>query len=281
MHKCAPVRFVRNTASQSSSFMRSASVSRVIAALFTSMSSLPNFASVCWKPDFTCAASATSIGTASASPPAASISATSDASVSAVRAATATLAPAPASATDVAERIPCEAQVTRATSSLSENMQLAFRRFGARLRDLVERGLQTCSVLDIEAAPGAVDLPQQAGQYLARSDFDEDVDSLLDHLAHRVEPTNRHGHLTDQRLARLVAGGDGLGIHIGDDRKTQRAELHPAQIRLQTLLRRRKQRAMKGRRDCQNHGPLGAGLRGNLHGAFHGRRIACDHGLFR
>src|SRR3984885_1006990 len=262
MHRCAPVRLVFSTASQSSSFMRSASVSRVIAALFTKMWSRPNFASACWKPVFTWAASDTSIGTASASPPVAWISATSDASLSAVRAATATFAPAPASATDVARPMPCDAPVTRATLSLSENMRLAFRRFGARLRDLVERGLQTCSVLDIEAAHRAVDLPQQAGQHLARSDFDEDVDSLLDHLPHRIEPANRHGHLTDQRLARLVAGSDRLGIHVGDNRETQRAELHTAQIRLQALLRRRKQRAMKGRRDGQYHGALGAGLRG-------------------
>ena len=52
------------------------------------------------KAGFTCAASATSIGTASASPPAASISATSDASFSVFRAATATFAPASASARD-------------------------------------------------------------------------------------------------------------------------------------------------------------------------------------
>src|SRR5271170_1481946 len=279
MHRCAPVRFVLSTASQSSSFMRSASVSRVIAALFTSMSSLPNFASVCRKPDFTCAGSATSIGTASASPPAASISATSDASLSAVRAATATFAPAPASATEVARPIPCEAPVTRATLSLSENMRLAFRRFGARLRDLVERGLETRGVLDIEAAHRAVNLPQQAGEYFARSDFDEDVNALLDHFAHGLEPADRHGHLTNQRFARFLACGDFLRIHVGDDRKMQRAELHRAQILIEALLRRRQKRAMKGRGDGQNYGALGAGLRGNFHGTFHGRRAAGDHGL--
>ena len=59
----------------------------MIAALFTKISSLPNFASTCWMPAFTCTASATSIGTANASPPAASISVTSDASLSTLRAA--------------------------------------------------------------------------------------------------------------------------------------------------------------------------------------------------
>src|ERR1022692_3022855 len=125
------------------------------------------------------------MGTASASPPAASISATSDASLSALRAATATLAPASASATDVARPIPCEAPVTRATLSLSENIPLAFRRFGARLGDLVERGLQAGGILDIEAAHRAIDLPQQSGEHFARTDLDEDVDALLNHLTHR------------------------------------------------------------------------------------------------
>ncbi len=69
-HKCAPVRFVRSTASQSSAFIRTARPSRVMAALFTRMSSLPNFSIVCRNPAFTCSASATSIATASASPPA-------------------------------------------------------------------------------------------------------------------------------------------------------------------------------------------------------------------
>src|SRR5579862_4281124 len=122
MHKCAPVRLVRSTASQSSSLMRRASVSRVMAALLTRMSSLPNFASNCWKPVFTWAASATSMGTARASPPAAAISDASEASFSVLRAAMATFAPASARARDVARPMPCDAPVTRATLSLSENI---------------------------------------------------------------------------------------------------------------------------------------------------------------
>src|ERR1700730_8642715 len=120
------------------------------------------------------------MGTASAWPPFASISETSDASLSAERAATATLAPASASASAVARPIPCDAPVTRATLSSRENMPLAFRRFGARLGDLVERGLQAGGVFDVQDAYRAIDLAHQAGEDFARADFDEDIDAEVD-----------------------------------------------------------------------------------------------------
>src|SRR2546422_5989712 len=100
MHRWAPVRLVRSTASQSSGFIRTARPSRVMAALFTRMSSLPKRSSVCLKPAFTRSASATSMDTARASPPAAAIFATTAANFSTLRAAAATLAPALAKARD-------------------------------------------------------------------------------------------------------------------------------------------------------------------------------------
>src|SRR5262249_32550211 len=60
--------------------------------------------------------------TARLSPPDAAISFTSEASFSSLRAATATFAPAAASASAVSRPIPCEAPVTTATLSLSENI---------------------------------------------------------------------------------------------------------------------------------------------------------------
>src|SRR5580704_1543359 len=102
--------------------------------------------------------------TASPAPPWASISETSDKSLSPDRAATATRAPASASASAVALPIPCDAPVTRATLSFSENIRLTFRRFGPRLGDLFDRGLKRRSVFHVQNAHGTVDLPHQPGQ---------------------------------------------------------------------------------------------------------------------
>src|SRR5215831_3175137 len=126
MHRCAPVRFVCKTASQSSFFMRRARPSRVTAALFTRMSKRPNFSNTCLKPAFTWSASATSILTANASPSAALISLTSSANFSSLRAATATFAPASANAVAVSRPMPCDAPVTNATLSFRLNIRLYF-----------------------------------------------------------------------------------------------------------------------------------------------------------
>src|SRR6266571_1602719 len=124
IQRCAPVRFVRITASQSSAFMRMARPSRVIAALFTRISRRPNFSTTCLNPAFTCSASETSIFTANASPPFATISFTSAASFSSLRAATPTFAPAPDSASAVSRPIPCDAPVTTATLSFKLNIAI-------------------------------------------------------------------------------------------------------------------------------------------------------------
>ena len=123
MHKCAPVRFVRITASQSSAFIRMDRPSRVIAALFTKISSRPNFSIICLNPAFTCCASATSILTARAVPPAAAISPASAVSFFSFRAATATFAPASTSARAVSRPMPCDAPVTSATLPFKLNIR--------------------------------------------------------------------------------------------------------------------------------------------------------------
>ena len=121
--RCAPVRLVRRTAFQSSAFMRRAKPSRVMAALLTRISRRPKRSNPWRKPAFTCSASETSIGTAKASPPAATISAQTPASRLAFRAAATMRAPADASASEVARPIPCDAPVTSATRSLRLNMR--------------------------------------------------------------------------------------------------------------------------------------------------------------
>ena len=201
VQRCAPVRFVRSTASQSSAFMRTARPSRVMAALFTRMSSLPNFSRAWRNPAFTCSASATSICTASASPPAAAISATTPASFSALRAAATTRAPACASASAVARPIPCDAPVTSATRSFRLNMitgaQAAASQDASvsaspplRLRQSFERRAQGLLIFDVEHVHRAVDLPQQAAEHAAGADFDKRVDALLDQFAHGFFPAH-------------------------------------------------------------------------------------------
>ena len=100
MQRYAEVRFVVSTASQSARFMRITNWSRVMPALFTRMSILPNCPSADLIADFTCASSATSMtktkGAAFA--PAAVIWATSSSSFCRLRAAAATVAPSRARA---------------------------------------------------------------------------------------------------------------------------------------------------------------------------------------
>src|SRR3984957_17980557 len=268
MQRWAPVRLVRITASQSSIFMRRAIVSRVMAALLTRISSLPNLARTCWNPVLIWAASATSMGTARASPPADSISVTRVASFSVLRAATATFAPEAASPTAVARPIPCDAPVMSATLSFSENIRsnflvrsaLGFAGFGARLGDFLQRVFQAGGIFHVENADATIDLAQQAGQNFAGADFDEDIHAGFDHFVNRIEPTDRRGDLADQRVAGFVAGDDGFGIDIGDQRKFQGGEAHGFQIGFEAFLCRHHQRAVKRRGDGQNHGALSAGL---------------------
>src|SRR6266446_9668379 len=115
MHRYADVRFVFSTVSQSARFMRITSWSRVMPALFTRMSILPNCPSADLIPDFTCSSSATSMTNADALPPEAAISATRSSSFWRLRAATATVAPSRASASAQARPMPCDAPVTSAT----------------------------------------------------------------------------------------------------------------------------------------------------------------------
>src|SRR5580704_16140568 len=221
--RCAPVKFVRSTASQSSAFMRTANPSRVIPALLTRMSSRPNFSMAWRKPDFTCSPSATSIATARASPPAAAISATTPANFSALRAAAATRAPACDKAIAVARPIPCDAPVTRATRSFRLNMgfcstgfslcglshasfnrtqagacvTLRFRGFGLRLREPLQGRPQGFFILHVEHVYRAVNLPQQPGEDAPGPYLDKGVDALVDQLAHGFFPANRQSDLAD------------------------------------------------------------------------------------
>src|SRR5581483_918250 len=115
MQRCAPVRLVASTSSQSARFMRMTSVSRVMPALLTRISILPNRAIAAFVADLMSSSLATSILKAAAFPPAPVISPTTAASLSWLRAASATAAPASASASAQERPMPCEAPVTSAT----------------------------------------------------------------------------------------------------------------------------------------------------------------------
>ena len=110
----AAVRFVWMTASQSSRFIRSISVSRVMPALFTRMSMRPLPAMMAATAASTPAASVTSSPIDSADPPASRIASAVPLAFS-PRAAATTCAPAAARRVATARPMPRDAPVTRAT----------------------------------------------------------------------------------------------------------------------------------------------------------------------
>src|SRR5262245_48650686 len=193
------------------------------------MSSRPYLSTTCLNPDFTCSASATSILTANASPPAAKMSPASVTSFSSLRAAIATLAPASARASAVSRPMPCEAPVTTATLPFRLNIFFAYLglsapvlgRVGFGTGDLVERGRQAFLVFDIECGHRAFDLPQQPGQHAPRTYFHKGVHPFVDQQAHRLFPTHRHRYLTHQGVLGFGAGGLGVRVHVGHQRHLQ------------------------------------------------------------
>src|SRR6266704_280825 len=260
MQKWAPVKFVCSTASQSSFFMRIARPSRVTAALFTRISSRPNFSTTCLNPAFTCSASETSIFIANASPPFATISFTSTASFPSLRAATATVAPASDSASAVSRPIPCDAPVTTATLSFKLNITippgslarilpfpLFFPTSSSRSvrpcsSNLFYRRRQALFVLDVQRRHRALDLPQQSRQHPPGPDFDKRIHALVDQQPHGLFPAHRHRNLPNQRLTCFVAIGRGVRIHIRHQRQLQIRKLRIAQILFQPLLHGHHQR---------------------------------------
>src|SRR6266536_3041989 len=280
MQKWAPVKFVCSTASQSSFFMRIARPSRVTAALFTRISSRPNFSTTCLNPAFTCSASATSIFTASASPPADTISPTSAANFSSFRAATTTFAPASANALAVSRPIPCDAPVTTATLSfklnipsaplrhpkktchqrqlqeyrtLSDLCLLPSRCVELRPGNLVQRDRQTLLVFHVQRRHGSLNLPQQSCQHAPRAHFHKRVHAFINQHAHGFFPTHRHRHLPHQRIPRLSSLSLSVRIDIRHQRPSQIRKLRRRQILRQPFLSRHHQRRMKWCRHRQNH----------------------------
>src|SRR5882762_4467368 len=134
--------------------MRMTNWSRVMPALFTRISILPNCAMTALKTALICSSSATSSPNAAAWPPAAVISLTTSSSFSRLRAATATAAPAFARRSAQARPIPCEAPVTKATRPdrvIPRLLKIAAEDYSeetARLRALFgtgrSRGLRRC-----------------------------------------------------------------------------------------------------------------------------------------
>ena len=115
VQRYADVRLVLRTASQSARFMRMTNWSRVIPALFTRMSILPNCAITALKVDLICSSSPTSSGKAAGFASRGFDLATSSCSLSWLRAASASVAPDWASFNAQARPMPCDAPVTSAT----------------------------------------------------------------------------------------------------------------------------------------------------------------------
>src|ERR1700730_4497865 len=232
-----PVRLVAMTASQSSGFMRTSSVSRVMAALLTRIvGSSPALSS-----------SPTSASTEAAFP--ASSTAPRplhpcDASAALKRAAPSALvdvpitrAPAPPRVSAMAWPMPREAPVTSATSFSSMGTPSGRRecRFKGR-RVLQRQKIQVRTPLD----PAV-----QAREHLARPAFDHLRDSRA-HRAQRVRPAHGVRQLAYQQLADLAGPLVRAGTYGADVADTWRAHLWRAQPLLEALGRAAAETGVRG-----------------------------------
>ncbi len=114
-HAITARRFTASIASQSSGFVPTTGPNDAVPAAVTSTSRRPKSATVCSTSATTAASCVTSVGTASARPPAALIAAATSAICWRVRAASTTAAPSRANASAIARPMPRPAPVTIAT----------------------------------------------------------------------------------------------------------------------------------------------------------------------
>src|SRR5690242_9983926 len=186
----APVRLISSTFSQSSSFRRSASMSRVMPALLTRMSTLPIAASDSFtRRSRSAASSILAVMTWARSP----ISAFSASSASARVPESTTAAPWRCSPLAMAPPMPPEAPVTSAALPVRSNMELS--RSGG-----LEEGFGVGRRVHRHAGHLAVDTLDQASEHLASADLDQGLDALALHRQHAFAPAHAGRDLLDQQL---------------------------------------------------------------------------------
>src|SRR5262245_60310435 len=230
------LRFMSSTACQSSSFIRMASMSRVMPALLTRMSILPVAVS----------AAAHSLSASATSPRLLTMTCVrsprdfaSSSSAAARVPVNTTTAPCACSARAMAPPMPPDAPVTSAALPVRSNIislvrkiqrkgaktlrnflvfllrAFASLRFNQLLQDFQQR-LDLRRLADGRGFDLAVDALHQAGQHLARPDLRDLVDALRLHIGDALAPAHHARHLLHQQAP------DGFGIahllrrHVGD-----------------------------------------------------------------
>src|SRR5205823_5749538 len=269
--KNAPFKLMSRTVSQSSSPIRNSRLSRVVPALFTSTSTRPKSRSTAATTVSTCPASATSQAYPwpVPSPSALAVSWARPPS----RARTATRAPARANVCAIAWPIPRVPPVTMATFPVRSifiptapiadcGLWIADSRLGVRCAKSAVRNPQ--SAIDSsrlqelrhligrpqrDHARPRHDTPQQPGENVARTDFDEAGGLArireLGRALHAGHPADRRGELVGEQAARAGGVAYGLRGRVRDDRKRRIAERRVLERHAQLIGRRGHERGMK------------------------------------
>ena len=255
----AALRLVSSTACQSASLSRSASMSRVMPALLTRMST----GSAAATSASAAAASAMSpVWTSQRSPSAAA----SSSSASRRRPARTTWQPWACRPRAMAPPMPPEAPVTSARRPERSNMVSRHPRPAARPAPRRPPGSWTLT----SAAPGTPRLARPVSTLPAPSSITV-VDAEPGHGRHALAPAHARGHLPHQQLADGRRVLHRLGGDVGDHRHRRERRTRSAADRLrQPLGGGLHQRAMEGCGDLQHDAAPGAALLGQRHRALDG-----------
>src|ERR1051325_5052354 len=189
------------------------------------------------------AVSVPSSGTVSAVPPPAWISETVPAAFS-PRAAATMCAPREASSVAMPRPMPRDAPVLTATLPVRSSTHTCFHR-----REILGGG-------EVEDASVLVDLLDETAEHGAGAHLNIVGDAFRRKAPHDLLPAHGRGDLPDERVDRRGGIALRLRVDVGHDRHARRLHAQRAQIRLQPILRRLEQRAVKRRAHGQwNHAP--------------------------
>src|SRR3954470_4372384 len=309
----AAVRFRSRTACQSSSFMRSARLSRVMPALLTRMSSRPPSAASASRTSWSAASGSARLATSewARSPSLAA----SDSSAGARVPASATSAPWACSARAMAPPMPPEAPVTSAVWPVRSNMLLSSDHFSgspcpacpghprlsyttrgsrrgwpgqARARGGIwaksqplDQGFDLGGGADRDGGERLVDALRETGEDSAGAEFDDLLDLVLGEEEHGFPPTDHMRDLLDQKLLDFLGLAGRPSADIGDERHGGGVKRGLGQRLGHDLGGGRHQWRVERRRHRQHDRAAGAALGGDGDGALDRLRVTAEHDLAR
>src|SRR5574337_468000 len=243
-HRNEPFKLMPSTKSQSSSFIRRISPSRVMPALFTRMSIRPNFPTTSSIMAETSAEAATFALIASDFLPFASMSAAVFWAASRFTSQMAVSAPSAASASAISLPMPCAAPVTSAIL-LVRLMESSSKVKGSRVRvpgcysmtlatgpkpqflhsQRSERLIHALLVFDVHHLRVLGDSLHKTREHLAGADFDEGIVPLRDHVLDRVFPVERGTDLLYERRPEFRRRPQELRLGVVHDRDAEVADV--------------------------------------------------------